>query len=412
MISYSEALGILHNNKPIGTVRVSLQEACGRILAENIASNAQVPAFANSAMDGFAVSAADIAASSSDTPVTLAIAGSTVAGDNPASGTSGAWEIMTGAPVPSGYDTVVKIEDVTVNGRDVTFTSPVIAGDNVRLAGEDFEIGSPVATSGTLLSPYHIMALATVGKKEISVYCNPNITIFSTGKELVEDANAPLLPGQIRNSNSPYLMSALSEMGYTPSYGGMIADEPEQFEAMVKTATTQSDIIISTGAVSAGKHDFIPDSLRKLGAEIIFHKVAIRPGKPVLYARFPDGTHYFGLPGNPISAAVGLRFFVVPLLRSLLGMAPEIPVTARLLMPSPKKKGMRFFRKAHISVATGGKLQLHILDGQESFKISPMLKSNGWAVLTEDMDGKSFGDAVDIYPLMPGKWNLEALEAL
>ncbi|MCB2081284.1 MAG: hypothetical protein KDD76_01530, partial [Rickettsiales bacterium] len=156
-------------------------------------------------------------------------------------------------------------------------------------------------------------------------------------------------------------------------------------------------------------HDFIPDSLQKLGAEILFHKVAIRPGKPILYARFPSGTHYFGLPGNPISAAVGLRFFIVPLLRELQGVLPEVPLTARLLTSSPKKKGFRFFRKAHISVVTGGKLHLHILDGQESFKIRPMLKANGWAVFTEDQTGTELGEAVAIYPLLPGQWELGTL---
>ncbi len=409
MISYDQAQNIIQQAGPLETVTLPAQEACGYVLAEQIASTVLVPPFANSAMDGFAVRAQDIADATKDSLITLPIVGSTVAGDQPSSGTHGAWEIMTGAPVPSGYDAVVKIEDVVVEQNNVRFSASVETGNNIRKAGEDFIDGDEVAKSGTLLTPYHIMALATVGCKMASVYRKPNMTVFSTGKELVEDEDVPLQPGQIRNSNGPYLMSTLREMGLTPNYGGMIADEPKQFEIRLEAALPQADIIISTGAVSAGKHDFIPDSLRKLGADILFHKVAIRPGKPILYARFPNGTHYFGLPGNPISAAVGLRFFVTPLLRQLQGLLPEIPVATNLLMPSPKKKGLRFFRKAHISIDTGGKLQLRILDGQESFKISPMLKANAWAVLTEDQDGVNVGEAVLVYPLISSKWELESV---
>ena len=408
MISYDEAMAILHKANPLETIELPVQEACGYVLAEKIESTVQVPPFANSAMDGFAVRAQDIANATENSPISLPIAGSTVAGDQPSSGTHGAWEIMTGAPVPDGYDAVVKVEDASVNNEKVIFTAPTDKGNNIRLAGEDFSVGDVVATAGTQLTAYHVMALATIGQKEASVYRKPNIDLFSTGKELIEDADIPLKPGQIRNSNGPYLMTALQQMGYTPHYGGMIADEPKLFENQLEAALPQIDIIISTGAVSAGKHDFIPDSLRNLDAKIVFHKVAIRPGKPILYARFSNGTHYFGLPGNPVSAAVGLRFFVTPLLWVLQGMLPEKAITAYLSMPTSKKKGLRFFRKAHISIATGGKLQLHILDGQESFKIRPMLEANSWAVLAEDAEGMEPGEAVTVYPLMPGRWKLEA----
>lgn len=410
MISYNEAMAILHKASPLETTTLPVQEACGYVLAKRIESAVQVPPFANSAMDGFAVQAQDIKNASEDMPISLPVAGSTVAGDRPSSGTHGAWEIMTGAPVPDGYDAVVKIEDVSVKSGSVTFYAPTDAGNNIRLAGEDYSAGDEIASPTTLLSPYHLMALATVGCKEVSVYRKPDITVFCTGKELIEDADIALKPGQIRNSNGPYLISALQQMGYAPHYGGMIADEPQVFEHRLEAALSQADIIISTGAVSAGTHDFIPDSLRKLGAEIQFHKVAIRPGKPILYARFPDGAHYFGLPGNPISAAVGLRFFVYPLLRTLQGMSQETPITASLLMASPKKKGFRFFRKAHVCVATGGKLQLHILDGQESFKINPMLAANSWAAFAEDAQGTELGEAIAVYPLTPNQWILEKVK--
>ncbi len=406
MILYEKAVAMLQAVNPLGTIRLPAQDACGYVLAETVASRVQIPPFANSAMDGFAVRAEDVAAASVSEPVVLTIAGSTHAGAQPASGEGGAWEIMTGAPMPSGYDSVVKIEDVAVAKSHVQLSSPVDMGSHVRNAGEDFADQDEIASVGTLLTPYHIMALAAIGQKRVSVYRRPEITIFNTGQELVEDADVTLKPGQIRNANGPYLMAALQEMGYVPRYACAIADEPEHFERCLEAALPQADIVISTGAVSAGKHDFIPDSLRALGADILFHKVAIRPGKPILYARFSEGTHYFGLPGNPISTAVGLRFFVKPLLRSLQNRSPETPIMARLLTPSPKKKGFRFFRKAYISVAAGGELQLQILDGQESFKIHPMLRANGWAVMTENADGNEPGEAIAVYPLTSNQWAL------
>ncbi len=411
MISYAEALSKLLDIEELPTISISTNESSGYIAAETIISQISVPSFANSAMDGFAICSSDIAAASEENPVILKIVGSTMAGDKPASGAGGAWEIMTGAIIPDGYDTVVKIEDVSINGDEVLFTKPTQIHHNIRDAGEDFISGDKIIEKGTAITPMHIMALAAIGQETITVASKPKITVISTGKEIIDDNNIELLSGQIRNSNSPYLISALKDMGITAQYGGIIHDEPEIFERKIKDRLKGNNIIISTGAVSAGKHDFIPDSLRKLGAEIIFHKVAIRPGKPILYARFHDdtplgGTHYFGLPGNPVSAIIGLRFFVIPLIRKLQNMEVEQPITARLLMPSPKKQGLRFFRKAYVSVAQGGKLQLDILKGQESFKINSLLKANCWAVFTEEHNGVEIGDAIEIYPLEPNKWNL------
>jgi molybdopterin molybdotransferase len=414
MISYEEALDILDNATALASTQLSLGEACGHVSAQNISSDIHVPLFANSAMDGFAVSSDLLQNASKESPVTLPVSASVAAGDALASAGGGCCEIMTGACVPDGYDAVVKVEDVSIHktnkeGRpeEVIFTQRAKKKQNIRNAGEDFMPGDEIITSGSMITPMHIMALAGVGQKQIAVIDSPKITIISTGKEVVDNADAPLSGSQIHNSNSPYLMAALGEMGISAQYAGIIHDEPEAFERMVKDAQSESDIIISTGAVSMGRHDFIPNSLRKLGADILFHKIAIRPGKPMLYARLSDGTHYFGLPGNPVSAAVGLRFFVVPLLRKLQGLPAENVITARLLMPAHKKQGLRFFSKAHVSVAQGGKLQMEILKGQESFKTQPLLKANCWASFAPEQTGQEVGAAIDVYPFTPGKWCLQ-----
>lgn len=354
-------------------------------------------------MDGFAVRSSETACS----PCSLPVVGSCVAGDLPSAGTiGGAWEIMTGAPVPTGYDAVVKIEDVTITERNaqgrperITLSSPVSSGDHVRQAGEDFRPGSPVLEAGVRISSLHLMALAAVGGESIRVYPKPRVSVLSTGREVVDDITADLQPGQIRNSNGPYLMAALNLMQATPLYLGTIHDEPDQFEACVGEALKRSDVIISTGAVSAGRHDFIPDSLRRLGAEILFHKVAIRPGKPVLYARFSNGVHYVGLPGNPISTAVGARFFVSPLLRHLSGCRPEIFPQAQLAQDARSSSSLRFFLKATAFLDARQRLCVRLLDGQESFKIHPLLHANCWALLPAGKADIPAGTPVDIAPL-------------
>lgn len=405
MITYDEALAVLCASEPLATELLPITDACSYSLAESLASPSELPCFANSAMDGFALCASDLASARAAQPVTLQVTGSVAAGDEPSAGSGGALEIMTGAPLPQGYDAVVRKEEVVVKNRAVRFSAPVVKGCNIRQAGEDFRAGDTIAVPGTVLDPYHVMALAAVGIDRVAVYRRPTITVFSTGRELSDDPEKPLQPGQIRNANGPYLTAALHKLSYQPHYGGTIADRPEHFIASLEKVLPQTDVVLSTGAVSAGKHDFIPDCLRKMGARIIFHKLAIRPGKPILYARFPGGPHYFGLPGNPISAAVGLRFFVLPLLHRLQAIEPaERPVTARLLYPFKKKAGLRFFCKAHVFVTTDAGLNLEILTGQESFRIQPMLKANCWAVFTEAQTEAVVGETVPVYPLFPDRW--------
>ena len=417
MIPYAKALDLLLRAEKLSPISLPINNACGSAAAQNIVSEVHIPPWANASMDGFAVRSDDLADASEKNPITLSVMGSSAAGDAPSGSASraiGAWEIMTGAPVPEGYDAVVQIEKTIISQKNaenrvqkITFTQAPSPKNNIRLAGEDFAPGDLIIESGALISPFHVMALAAAGQKNIMAAPQPRVAVFSTGKELADDMNAPLLPGQIRDSNSPYLMAAFGALPVQARHGGVIHDEPEIFEEKIRQAWLDTDIFISTGAVSEGRHDFIPDSLRKLGAEILFHKIAVRPGKPILYARFPNGAHYFGLPGNPVSAAAGLRFFVVPLLRHMQGMSIEKPLTARLLTPHPKKQGWRIFCKACLSISAEEKLQVEILKGQESFKIHPLLAANCWAVFAENQNGADAGDKIAIYPLTPGQWNIK-----
>ncbi len=410
MIAYEEALKIISQNERQKLIKLPIVKSLNFIAGENIKSKVFVPPFNNSAMDGFAINASDIAKATNNNPIALRLTGRIMAGEKTSNLQGGALEIMTGAIVPANYDSVVKIEDVKIKENKVIFTSAVKLGDNIRQRGEDFKPGNIVVKKGELIKPSHIMALATIGQENILTYKKPKILLISTGKELTDELATSLLEGQIRNSNAPYILAALKKMGYSAKYGGIIRDNIEKFGEKIANSIEKNNLIISTGAVSMGKMDFIPDILLEMGAKILFHKVFIRPGKPILYARFANGTHYFGLPGNPISAAVGLRFFVLPLLahiegRNILSSSLSRPLIAKLEQSYPKKQGFRFFLKAKAHIDKEGGIKVKILSGQQSFKIHPLLEANCWASLSPKQKGER-GEKVEIYPLISENWEL------
>ena len=383
---------------------IPTDQSLGRVVAQTITCPVDIPSFSNAAMDGYACRAQDTMSAKPTQPVLLPITGASAAGDSPGSGVTGAWAITTGAVVPPAYDCIIPHEAVTVIDNNLRLVAPVRSGIHVRDIGEDFTIGHTLARPGTRITPQHLMALAAAGIDQVPVFTQPRITVLSTGKELVEDSSTPLLPGQIRNSNGPFLLAALQQMSFGADYAGLINDEPQRFIKRVTQLLPHTDVIISTGAVSAGTHDFIPECLQLLGATIVFHKVAIRPGKPLIYARFEDGTHYLGLPGNPVSAAVGMRFFVSPLLRSILGRPQEQPLSASLIEGcAAKKEGLRCFYKARLDHCDG-QLALHLLQGQESFKVQPLLCANCWAVIPESCTSVTANTQLDVYGLLPDTW--------
>lgn len=413
MISYDEALRIiLADVTPSASQAVTLEQALGHVAAEDIYAAENIPPFHNSAMDGFAVHSELVTRASPENPAILTVDGSTMAGDDPDKGSDGAWEIMTGAAVPDAYDAVIRVEDVDIlthnaEGRPthITIRAEGFPGKNIRAKGTDFCPEDRLLYRGQTIRANEIMALAALGQEPVSITPPPKVAIVSTGKELVDDPARPLKPGQIRNSNTPYLLQCLKTEGIPAYNAGTIFDEPDKFEQKIRDIlTSDTKIILSSGAVSMGRHDFVPDGLRKMGAKILFHKTAIRPGKPILFARFPDGTYYFGLPGNPVASAVGLRFFAQPLIRALLGQHQEQPLIAVLKADFSKDSPFRFFMKARYDVGEGGRLNVEILPGQQSYKIKPMLKQNCWAIIPEDGLDVKAGNPLEIYPLFSGSF--------
>ena len=208
----------------------------------------------------------------------------------------------------------------------------------------------------------------------------------------------------IHDSNGPYLEAAISSIRAESAGVYRTGDSADELIALVESLQDKADVILTTGGVSAGRMDFVPMALEQLGADILFHRVAIRPGKPILFARLPNGTYVFGLPGNPIAVAVGLRFFVIPALRQLQGLPAEKYLTARLKAPAGKKKGLRFFGKAQAMSNADGQLEVELLPGQESFKISPLMTANCWLIIDEDSEQLDLGERVQIAPLYPGNF--------
>lgn len=397
MISYAEALTLITDKA--GSPKVAsrpLAHTLGKIAMEEVYSPLQVPSFRNSAMDGFAVCASQLTEASEQHLVALPIRAAIAAGDVAAVGdASAAVQIMTGAAVPEPYDAIVPVERVRVMGDRVTFATPARVGDHVRLPGEDVQKGQCVLRRGERMAPETIMLLSALGITEVAVASVPRLHILSTGNEISDDYRAPLHGSQIYNSNAPYLLAAAQQQGLEAQYEGIVRDEPALFEQKI-SAIQEPAIILSTGAVSKGVWDFIPDSLKKMGATIHFHRVNIRPGKPVLFATLPNGSFYVGLPGNPISAAIGFTFFVMPLVHALQGLPPSPLLQATLEKGFTKKGDFRQFLKSEVWLDTAGILRARIADGQESFKISPMAANNAWVVLEEGKTEYQAGERVPV----------------
>lgn len=401
MIPYDEALQhLLAAATPLPAERLPLHEAAGRTLASDIISGQSLPPFDNSAMDGFALRANGAVF---EPGTEFAVQGWQAAGDAGAQGGEGAWEIMTGARMPSGLDTVVPIEQVQILASEdgkptrIALQGVVKPGQNVRLRGQDVSEGERVLQSGQVLDINARTLLHAIGVGQVAVVARPKVAVIATGKELVTEAAQALESGQIRDSNRPYLAGRLQAAGADVVWQGTVGDEVAAFDAVLDAALAAgAQVLVSTGAVSAGRYDFIPDALRARGARIVFHKVAIRPGKPLLFAVLPTGALYFGLPGNPVSAAVGQRFFVEPVLRRLLGLAAEPVLQLPLQADVRKPPGLRFHARARVEVDAQGRLSARVLSGQESFRLMSMLQANAWVVLDGEGDLAVAGSPVRV----------------
>jgi len=346
LVSADDALARILDGVPaLPTVEAPLLDALGLVLAEDVAADHDVPPFRNSAMDGYAVRGDDVASA----PVELRVVGEIAAGGFPQGevGPGQAMRIMTGAPMPAGADTVVRFED-TDNASDVvTITAATPRGMAIRQAGEDVRKGETILTKGAVLRAAEIGLLASDGRASVRVRKRPRVAVFSTGDEIV-DLDAPLEPGQIRDSNRYTLASAIRASGAEPWVRGIVRDSPDALRSALREAGA-ADAIVTSGGVSVGDHDHMKPVLAELGT-IDFWAIAIRPGRPLAFGELKDGERrvpIFGLPGNTVSALVTFELFVRPALLRMQGRGnvARPRAKARLLDPVDKPDFLRVFAR-------------------------------------------------------------------
>ncbi len=323
---------------------IPLSQAQGRVLAADILSPLDFPHWDNSAMDGYAVRHGDVQGASPTQPVELQVVETIPAGQVPQEtvGPGQAARIFTGAMVPPGADTIVIQEHTQAQGETVTILQAPDPQAFVRQRGEFRRVGERLLAQGSALGGADIALLAAAQQTQIPVYRRPRVALLSTGDELITPAQ-PLGPGQIVDSNQPALTALVTAAGATAIPLGIVADRAADLERAIAQALPQADILLSSGGVSVGDHDHVDRVLRALGATLLVESVAVKPGKPLTVAQFPQGPLYFGLPGNPVSALVSFWRFVEPALRKLGGWAspwqpPMLPAHTDDLLQGAKTR--------------------------------------------------------------------------
>ncbi len=400
MLNTEEALNIVlaHAELP-EPARIPLDEAAGLVLAEDVAARGNVPPFANSAMDGFAVLASDIQQASEATPVRLHIledvpAGS-VATQPVRSGT--AIRIMTGAPLPEGADTVVHVEVTRVEGGDVLILLALKRGFNVRRAGEDMTDGTVVLHAGSILRPGEIGVCAAAGHDAVSVYPRTRVAILTTGSELV-DAADELTPGHIRDANAHSLRAQIAAIGAVPIVFARVPDTREAVRSSLDRALAGSDVVLTNGGISVGDYDFVKDVLQEMGAQLVFWRVKQKPGKPMAFWTLGH-KRIVGLPGNPVSCMVCLEEYVRPLIRRMMGFSLLRRPVRTALLDERYTKGWDTGRTHFVRVRLredGGILRAALTGSQGSGILTSMARAEAIAIIPEEATVIDAGATVQV----------------
>ena len=379
---------------PFHPSAVPLADALGLVASVAVKAEEAVPPFANTAMDGYAVRAADTAGA----PVTLEVVGSLAAGAAPdvEVGPGQAVRIMTGAPVPPGADAVVMVEltQAAHDGSSVEVQAAVGAGQSVRAAGSDLAPGDVVIDRGTVLTAGHLGVLASLGVRRAPVYRRARVGVLSTGDELF-DGTGPLRPGQIRDSNRPTLLALLRGAGCEAVDLGLARDDEDEISAAVRRGTDECDAVLTSGGVSVGDFDFVKVVLDQLG-QMRWMQVAIRPAKPFAFGTVA-GTPVFGLPGNPVSSMVSFELFARPALRQMMGHTQlERPRTKAVADEAMRRSpdGKVHFVRVVATMGPDGRYHVRSAGGQGSHQLAAMAAANALVVLP-DGDGVPAGAEVE-----------------
>lgn len=366
---------------PLDRMQVRIGDATGLILAEDVVSTEPLPSFANSAMDGYAVRAEDLAGATVDAPVTLRVVGEVAAGHPADQGVDQgtAIAIMTGGVVPVGADAVVPVERTSGQGDQIAFHAAPEPGDNIRTVGQDVAVGTHVLSAGRRLGTADVGLLAALGVADVTAVPTPRVAVISTGDELVPTGRQPG-PGQLRDSNGPMVRALVRQVGALAQKLPIVGDDRRRLTEALDSATGHADLIITTGGVSAGRHDHLVDVVRQLG-EANPHKVAMKPGMPQLLGRVGD-TPLLGLPGNPVSTFVSFELFARPAIRRLQGRddldRPLIRATLTEDVQTPQNK--RTFIRVRLT-QEDGRWRATPSGAQGSHVLSSLSAADGLAIV-------------------------------
>ena len=402
MNSYKAAINKLNNNPlKIGDEFVSIKDALNRISSKEVVAQSDYPADDNTAFDGFAVNSKETKNKVQKFKIIKTLA----AGDNPyikKVPKLSCIEVMTGAIIKKPFDTIIPIEDIEFvpnkkNAKYIIVSKKIKKSEFIRPKGSDYKKGNKIIKKGELINPAHILSLKTLGIEKVLVKKKVNIVFYPSGNELSDNKKIP--SWKIRNSNTIYLNSLIKSLPVNFKVQKIIRDKDQKLfkNQISKQLKSNTDIVITSGAVSKGKFDFIPSVINQFKLKNHFKNVAIRPGKPVMFAKFNNNKCFFGLPGNPISSVACFRFFVIPLLFKSLGLKIEKPIYAKLKNKFSKKKKFTRFIKGKLTFDKLGTAQFEVFKGQESYKIEPFVKSNAWGVFKDGISSFNKGNLIECY---------------
>jgi molybdopterin molybdotransferase len=401
MISIQKALQILQDNLPQARVdTVDLSEAHGRYLVESVAAPEPSPRYTNSAMDGYAVRWSDVMAASKENPVTLKVVGESRAG-MPFTGEvkdQEAAHISTGAMLPSGADTVVRVEDTRKPGDGAVEILAVHAqGQDVRYEGEEFNCGDELLCAGTKLSARQLAMLATVGHQQVNVFAPPQVSILITGSELASSGDREIKSHQIRDSNSIMLKTVLQEAGATVHSCSNVEDDLQATVEAIDNSVSQGvDFILCSGGISVGDHDYVKEAAETVGFKELFWRIRQKPGKP-LFAAQKDSTFLFGLPGNPVSAYMCFVHYIRPLLFMIRGRGMTWKTITAMAGGEIANTGKRTnFIRVKIDQQEGQLPRITDIKKQGSHMLSSIVNADGY-IIVEPGTAVNPGEAVNAF---------------
>ena len=405
MINYQQAKNILKKAKiKIQDEEILIKNSLNRVIAKDIVSPSNHPLGDNAAFDGFAINSKDTQNINKKNSKQFRILGSIAAGNKPFNKKVkkfDAIEVMTGGIISKPFNTIIPIEKIDFyptkqNPKFIIIDRKVSKNNHIRFKGSDYKKRQLIIKKGTIIQPNHILALKTLGVKKIKVKKRLNIVFFSTGNEISNSNNIP--SWKVRNSNSHYIENLSENLLFNFKNGGILRDNHQNlFRSKInQILKSKTDIILTSGAVSAGKFDYIPSVVKKFKTTHYLKSVRIRPGKPILFAKIRQKV-IFGLPGNPISSAACFRFFVYPYIENILNLTSEKPIKAILKNSFEKNKNLTRFIKSKINTTKNGKVEVELLSGQESFRINSFVRSNMWAILPHGQSKFKKGQIIDCF---------------